>query len=162
MASHWLFYNRLPSVKELASSLPVNSRIFLCSVTGTDSKSMVTVNNGWEDMCSVCSTHTCLQLKAPCVKKNWTESLQDMAPKNCDGQIPNPLREISFPDPTLYFFWNPLRHGTSWTRSVLCLQSHLFCLHGSSVTPYMNLSPYCVSISQEIKNLYLGGQIIRI
>lgn len=152
-------------MKELVSSLPVNYKLFLCSVTGTDSKSMVIVNTGREDVCSVCSTHNCLQLRAPCVKKNWTESLHDMAPKDCDGQIPNPLtmeRNIILWPHSLLLFWNPLWHGASWTRSVRCLESHLFCPHGSSVTPCMNLPPYCVSISQEIKNLYLGGQIIRI
>lgn len=143
MASHWLFYNCLPSVKELASSLPVNYRLFLCSVTGTDSKSMVIVNTGREDVCSVCTTHNCLQLRAPYVKKNWTESLHDMAPKDCDGQIPKPLtmeRNIIPWPHSLLFFWNPLWHGTSWTCSVLLprepsfLSSWLFCysLHESA------------------------------
>lgn len=37
-------------------------------------------------------THNCPQLKAPCVKRNGTQSLHYMAPNACGGHSPNPLK----------------------------------------------------------------------
>lgn len=154
MASHWPIYNCLPTAKEPAPSIPVNDRLFLCSITSRDSKFVVTVNTGWEDMCSVCSTHNCLPLK-----ENWTPNLHYMAPKDCEGYIPNSLtmeRNVHFSFEILY--------DTVLLGHVLhlCLDSHPSCPRGSSVTHHMKLPLCCVPISLEIKNLHLGGGVIRI